>query len=78
MATRKIPEPTPEQIELIMIRLLGAAGSSTGQQALFRIGKRAGFFWTHRGCPYPKSVNMLTDERCVHCGADRPAGKRPS
>lgn len=77
MTPRKIPEPTPEQIELIMSRLLGHAGSGTGQQALFRIGKRAGFFWTHQGCTRPKSVNFLTAERCVHCGVDRPAAKRP-
>lgn len=77
MALRKpVPEPSPEQIELIMTRLLREAGRS--QQTLFRIGKRAGFFWTHRGCPAKGSVNMLTNERCIHCGAPRPAGKGPS
>jgi hypothetical protein len=76
VAERKIPEPTPEQIELIMVRLLREAGRS--QQTLFRIGKKAGVFWTHRGCSSPKSINMLTDERCIHCGAPRPAGEGPS
>lgn len=74
MALREpVPEPTPEQIELIMTRLLGHAGSTAGQQALFRIGKRAGFFWTHKSCTQPKSVNFLTAETCIWCGADRQA-----
>lgn len=68
------PEPTPEQISLIMTRLLANAGSSAGQQTLFRIGKRAGYFWTHRGCT-SKGINFLTDHTCTHCGAPRPASK---
>lgn len=72
MTTRRTPEPTPEQIELIMTRLIGAAGSATGQAAIFRIGKRAGFLWSHRGCTSPKSVNFTTSATCVHCGAPRP------
>lgn len=71
-----IPEPTPKQIEQIMLRLLGVT-TTAEQRTLFRIGKKAGVFWTHRGCP-SKGVNMLTDERCVWCGADRPAAKGPS
>jgi hypothetical protein len=72
----RIPEPTPKQIEQIMLRLLGVT-TAAEQRTLFRIGKKAGFFWTHRGCP-SKGISMLTDERCVHCGADRPASKGQS
>jgi hypothetical protein len=77
VAIRKpVPEPTPEQIERILNRLLGAC-TTTEQRALFRIGKKAGLFWTHRGCPAKGSVNFLTDDRCVHCAAERPAPKEP-
>ncbi|GAA4706520.1 hypothetical protein [Streptomyces youssoufiensis] len=72
MAATPPPEPTPEQIDLIMTRLLGNARSRTDQSALFRIGKRAGYFWTHRDCPR-SGVSGLTDQRCLHCGAPRPA-----
>lgn len=68
------PEPTPAQIELIMTRLIGVT-KAREQQTLFRIGKRAGFFWTHRGCPYPKSITFSTEERCIHCGAPKPKSK---
>lgn len=71
-----VPEPSPEQTAMIMLRLMGNA-TTREQQTLFRIGKRAGLLWTHRGCPYPKSVNLCTDDRCLHCGADRPASKEP-
>ncbi|QCX81198.1 hypothetical protein C9F11_38075 [Streptomyces sp. YIM 121038] len=69
-----VPEPTPEQISMIMLRLMGAA-QPREQQTLFRIGKRAGFLWTHRGCPHPKSVSLATDDHCLHCGAPKPKGK---
>lgn len=74
-ARKPVPEPTPEQVERLMFRLLAHAGNGSGQQALFRIGKRAGVFWTHPDCTRPKGISMLTDEQCVHCGADRPAAK---
>ena len=73
--TETTPEPTPEQIELIMIRLIGASGSAAGQAAIFRIGKRAGLLWDHRGCSSPRSVNFPTAKICIHCGAPRPAVK---
>jgi hypothetical protein len=69
-----IPEPSPEQKAMIMLQLMGKA-TTREQQTLFRIGKRAGLLWTHRGCPHPKSVNLLTDSRCNHCGAPKPASK---
>lgn len=75
MTVRKVPEPTPEQIEQIMLRLLGVT-TATEQRTLFRIGKKAGVFWTHRGCP-SKGVSMLTNENCLWCGAPRPAPKTP-
>jgi hypothetical protein len=78
MPTRNpVPEPTPEQIELIMYRLLAAARSvaaDTDERALIRIGKRAGYLWTHRGCT-SKGFNPITSLRCIHCGAARPASK---
>ena len=77
MSPRKqpVPEPTPEQIELIMGRLLKAARSvkaHTDERALIRIGKRAGYLWTHRGFPWKGTFNLLTSQRCIHCGAPRP------
>lgn len=71
-------EPTPEQIELIMLRLLAASRqvkAYTDERALIRVGKRAGYLWTHRGCTTKTGFNLPTSERCVWCGTQRPVGK---
>jgi hypothetical protein len=77
-ASTPTPEPTPEQIELIMLRLLAASRqvkTYTDERALIRIGKRAGYLWTHRGCTSKGGFNLPTSERCVWCSADRPTSK---
>lgn len=79
MTVRKpVPEPTPEQIELIMLRLLAASRqvkAYTDERALIRVGKRAGYLWSHRGCTSKTAFNLPTNERCTWCGAPRPAAK---
>lgn len=79
MTSRKpVPEPTPEQIELIMLRLLAASRevkTYTDERALIRIGKRAGYLWAHRGCTSKGGFNLPTSERCIWCDTPRPAAK---